>query len=210
MSYGPKVRMDLSTWDSGPTTLVCVMRALVETGSHFTDTMRLSTQWGRGISLFMRVQVPPEQVATLREKIGKRGELREPPKVQLNVESRAPVESGTVSGERFDWIDGHACVTGDCPHGREAECAETLRALCIEVAQSLKQAAPTVSPATPSVTVEEAYREGWHDGYRLGNDHGQTSFGPRTTGSAASDWEYSEAKKSLSLPRALGRENEKP
>jgi len=64
--------------------------------------------------------------------------------------TRAPVESGTVSGEEFDWIDGHACVTGDCPHGREAECAETLRALCIEVAQSLKQRAPPLSPATPS------------------------------------------------------------
>lgn len=89
-----KIPMDLSTWDSGEATCVAVLRALCSTGSHFTDSMRLSTSWGRGVSLFLRVHVPTANVEKLRELIGKRGELKEPPQVQLNSAAPRP-PSGT-------------------------------------------------------------------------------------------------------------------
>ena len=90
MRYEPKVPMDLSTWDSGEKTLAAVMRALVETTSYVNDTMRLSREWGRGISLFMRVQVPASHVEALRTKLGKLAELKEPPQVHLNTTKAAP------------------------------------------------------------------------------------------------------------------------
>ena len=76
--------MDLETDNSGDGTLALVMRALLSTGSHFTNAMRFSTSFGRGISLFMRVQVPESKLPELRAMLGHRCELKEPPKVNLD------------------------------------------------------------------------------------------------------------------------------
>lgn len=79
----PRKPWDLTMYDSGPTALSVAMRALVETRSHFTDSMKLHPHFGRGVSLFLRVQVPEGREESLRAAIGKRGELREPPQVHL-------------------------------------------------------------------------------------------------------------------------------
>lgn len=111
MRYEPKVPMDLSTWDSGEKTLAAVMRALVETTSYVNDTMRLSQEWGRGISLFMRVQVPASRVEELRTKLGKLAELKEPPQVHLNTTKSAPQPAPAHAREEPERCGCRACLT---------------------------------------------------------------------------------------------------
>lgn len=75
---------DLETDHSGTEMLARVLRALIATHSTMTDSMRFSNSFGRGISLFLRVQVPVGKEQTLRELLGHGAELREPARVTLN------------------------------------------------------------------------------------------------------------------------------
>ncbi|MDP3908875.1 MAG: hypothetical protein Q8Q14_00650 [Gemmatimonadales bacterium] len=61
------------------------MRALIETESTMTSSMRLSKRMGRGVSAFLRVHVPEGREANFRA-IARPIEMRPMPRVQVGME----------------------------------------------------------------------------------------------------------------------------
>jgi hypothetical protein len=74
---------DLETDHSGTEMLARVLRALITTQSTMTDSFKFSQSYGRGISLFLRVQVPVGKEEILRELLGHGAELKEPPRARV-------------------------------------------------------------------------------------------------------------------------------
>lgn len=59
--------------------------------------------------------------------------------------------------ERVAELDGHGCLTGDCPHKSNVECVEELAVVLTEmITMSDPHAPPASSPASRSPTSQQA------------------------------------------------------
>ena len=125
-----------------------------------------------------------------------------------------PVESGTVSGERLRFVlQAAEEFVREIVHGRST--ATVQRDKLVELHTALLEVlrAPTVSPATPSVTVEEVQAvieagRALLDRYSVKlTGYGGLALGDPPSSDCYEEWErFYNAHKRLSLPRAPAKE----
>lgn len=65
---------------------------------------------------------------------------------------RGQADAAEKKLHRIAWMDGHGCVTGDCPHEHEQQCAEMLRK---ELQLAVKVANAALADLEPAEAGEE-------------------------------------------------------